>query len=411
MGNSVADPLNPAGNLVLSVRTEYCTINLSSGATAIAQDLLLGHVLRLPQPPHIALQAGGQRLVQRRSRGLHERPPSGNSPAKTLVPCQGYDSRRNQVLTVDPKGNSSITVFDGASRTIQTPCSSCGRPARARIRAFARHLPARRRRPRVLTTLILDGNDRQTQLIDDRGAITQFTYDTLDRLVTTTFHDGSTRTNVYDPADDVTSYSDEIGNAFANTFDALGRKTMVTISPAGRARPKRRAQTFGYDGLSRMKKPTTRDHRRQPGRRDAGLRFPQPVAGRRAFGGNSRFVTNNVFASYPSACLPSPTAALFRQLHLAATAARSYTTPCTAVTTSPFWVSSVPARGRGSACQRPDLHLDEQRPRQWRRAAAMPNPAWVALWRAQPTAWATTGGPPSPRLLAPGGVNQPPVRL
>ena len=57
-----------------------------------------------------------------------------------------------------------------------------------------------------MTTLILDGNGRQTQLIDDRGDITLFAYDTLDREVTMTFHDGSTRTNVYDEAGDVVTY-------------------------------------------------------------------------------------------------------------------------------------------------------------------------------------------------------------
>lgn len=47
-----------------------------------------------------------------------------------------------------------------------------------------------------------------------------------------TFHDGSTRTNVYDEADDVVTYTDENGSVFQNTFDPLGRKTAVAISPA-----------------------------------------------------------------------------------------------------------------------------------------------------------------------------------
>ena len=51
--------------------------------------------------------------------------------------------------------------------------------------------------------MILDGNGRQTQFIDDRGDITLFAYDTMDREMQMTFHDGSTQSNVYDEADDV----------------------------------------------------------------------------------------------------------------------------------------------------------------------------------------------------------------
>ena len=45
---------------------------------------------------------------------------SWNLSTSTLISCSAYDSRGNRVLTVDPKGNSSVAVFDGASRTIQT---------------------------------------------------------------------------------------------------------------------------------------------------------------------------------------------------------------------------------------------------------------------------------------------------
>ena len=130
-----------------------------------------------------------------------------------------------------------------------------------------------------MTTIILDGNGRQTQLIDDRGDITLFAYDTLDREVTMTFHDGSTRTNVYDEADDVVTYTDENGSVFNNTFDALGRKISVAIVPAtdNGVSTTTTGQSFQYDGLSRMTSAVDTDGT-YPAERDAGLRFVQPPA-------------------------------------------------------------------------------------------------------------------------------------
>ena len=194
------------------------------------RDVLLGHVLRLPESAGRAGRARGRRRAQHQSRRLFQRSllatvrlDAGHLP--------GYDSRGNRVLSIDPKGNSSITVFDGASRTIQTQQhlrqAGQGQNPPAPGQTF---LPGSD--GAIVTTFLLDGNGRQTQLIDDRGDITLFEYDTLDREVKMIFHDGSTRTSVYDEAGDVTSFTDENGSVFQNTFDALGRKTAVTITLA-----------------------------------------------------------------------------------------------------------------------------------------------------------------------------------
>jgi YD repeat-containing protein len=138
---------------------------------------------------------------------------SWNLSTSTLISCFALDSRGNRVLAVDPKGNSSITVFDGASRTIQAQQhlrqkGQGGNPPAAN----ATLLPGGG--ASIVTTMILDGNGRQTQLIDDRGDITLFAYDTLDREVAMTFHDGSTRTNVYDEADDVITIRTKTARCF-----------------------------------------------------------------------------------------------------------------------------------------------------------------------------------------------------
>ncbi len=222
----------------------------------------------------------------------------------TLVTCLGCDSRGNQALSIDPKGNSSITVFDGASRTIQTqqhlrqegqgqnppPASDSFLPGGGAS---------------IVTTMILDGNGRQTQLIDDRGDVTLFAYDTLDREVTMTFHDGSTRTSVYDEAGDVVTFTDENGSQFTNTFDALGRKFAVAITPAAGVLGTT-GQSFQYDGLSRMT--FARD---SVGSTNADVTLAYDSLGRvledaQAYGSNTRYVTNSAFTSYPVASLPSP---------------------------------------------------------------------------------------------------------
>ena len=151
-------------------------------------------------------------------------------------------------------------------------------------------------------TPILDGNGRQTQLIDDRGDITLFEYDTLDREVKMIFHDGSTRSSVYDEAGDVTGFTDENGSLFANTFDALGRKRTVNITVAGGAGVSNAttSQSFEYDGLSRM---TDAQNNGSAGMSEVKLVYDslgRVLEDAQTFGGHPRYVTNTAFTSYPA---------------------------------------------------------------------------------------------------------------
>ena len=178
----------------------------------------------------------------------------------------GYDSRQNQILTVDPKGNTALAVVDGALRGVQTqrhlriagqganpPVADQSNAALARstgpVGATGSFLPAAA--ACIVTTSILDGNDRLKKLVDDRGSNTFFGYDTLDRQFQMTFHDGSTRVNVFDLAGDVTTYTDENGSRFTNVFDPLGRKAGVGIVCASGV-VGTTAQAFQFDGISRM---------------------------------------------------------------------------------------------------------------------------------------------------------------
>ncbi len=150
----------------------------------------------------------------------------------------------------------------------------------------------------ITTSMLYDGNSRVRQLVDDKGSITLWTYDSLNRQTVMTFHDGSTRVNDYDEASDVIEYTDENGSVFTNTFDAKGRKTAVSISLASGV-VGTTSQSFQYDGLSR-----TTFARDTVSATNADVTMVYDSLSRvledsQAFGGNTRNVTSEKFTSYP----------------------------------------------------------------------------------------------------------------
>ena len=331
MGNIVANQFDAAGNLVVSTRTEKCTITTPAVAdetfpTAMFYDSLNRLVLQASQGADgtfvsnfLGLPVGGVSFAAL---------SSWNLSTATLISCTGYDSRGNPVLSVDPKGNSSIAVFDGAGRTIQ-------RQQHLRQAGQGQNPPVNNGTllpgggASVVTTMILDGNGRQTQLIDDRGDITLFEFDTLDREVKMTFHDGSTRTSVYDEDGDLITFTDENGSQFNNTFDALGRKTAVDIvvstGTGQNVSTTTQSQSFQYDGLSRTTLALDSDQRLvnqgASGAVNAKVTLAYDSIGRlleesQVYQGNTRNVTNTAFTSYPASqfTFPNPTTGSPRQI-------------------------------------------------------------------------------------------------
>jgi RHS repeat-associated protein len=143
-----------------------------------------------------------------------------------------------------------------------------------------------------------------------------FSLDALGGQTVMTFHDGSTRTNVYDEAGDVIAYTDENGSKFTNTFDVLGRKTNVAIAPAagvadnaGSSVPGTVAQAFTFDGLSRMTDSTDTS---SSGNVAEVQMFYDSLARvleeSQLYAGlaTPRYVTNTAFASYPASGFTFP---------------------------------------------------------------------------------------------------------
>jgi RHS repeat-associated protein len=138
------------------------------------------------------------------------------------------------------------------------------------------------------------------QMIDDRGATTDYTFDTLDRQVSMEFADGSTRFTAYDTASDVITYTDENGSIFNNTWDCLGRQVYTFITPASGIGGTTQ-QAFQYDGLNR---PTLSQDITSSG--TVQVTFFYDSLGRSieespiTLGTGSRYVTNTAFTSMPA---------------------------------------------------------------------------------------------------------------
>ncbi|MBI1374571.1 MAG: hypothetical protein GC159_17780 [Phycisphaera sp.] len=216
---------------------------------------------------------------------------------EALIYLAGYDSRSNATVTIDPRANTEINLYDGANRLTQildhVRQDGQGSNPPAANQTFLPYGGAT-----IRTTTNYDTNSRVVQLIDDNGGVTTYAYDTLDRQVVMEFHDGSQRVNVYNDASDVTQHTDENGSVFNNTFDSLGRRTDVAITPAAGV-VGTDAQSFEYDGLSRYTKAVD-----SIGVTNATVQMFYDSASRaiedsQTYLGNTRNVTNDAFESYP----------------------------------------------------------------------------------------------------------------
>ena len=95
-----------------------------------------------------------------------------------------------------------------------------------------------------------DDNSLRFTTTDDKGDVTTYTYDNLDRQVLTTHDDGTTRSTTYDAVDNVIEETDPNGTLSIHTFDDGWRRTLTTVTP-GSGVVGTTSQSFEYDGLDR----------------------------------------------------------------------------------------------------------------------------------------------------------------
>ncbi|MGC9260820.1 MAG: RHS repeat-associated core domain-containing protein [Phycisphaerae bacterium] len=144
-------------------------------------------------------------------------------------------------------------------------------------------------------------------MVGNRCGTTVWAFDTLDRKISETYQDGSSREFVYDLANDVVTYTDENGSVSSNTWDCMGRKTNVAIAPASGIGGTT-AQSFQYNGLAQ-----TTFARDTAGTNNADVTLVYDSIGRtveeeQVYGGNTRYVTNDGFTSLPVSQFTFPNA-------------------------------------------------------------------------------------------------------
>jgi len=106
---------------------------------------------------------------------------------------------------------------------------------------------------RLLKTTFPDGSSTRTVLtptgkagsrIDELGRVTAFSYNALEQLVSTTFPDGTTTSSSFDDEGRTASRTDQAGRATTMAYDALGRLTTTTHPDGSFA-------SQGYDAAGR----------------------------------------------------------------------------------------------------------------------------------------------------------------
>lgn len=239
-GNTVENTYDKADNVIAVKRTEVCTI------------VRLGNEIEEEVFESASFYDAMGRVVIRATQG-----PDGVFDTditaqnnQTLFTMIGYDSRNNQTLTIDPKENTTLTIYDGANRSIETHQHMRVDGNGANGPATGHNFSATGQ-DCVRTQRVYDANSRLVQLIDATGATTVCTYDLCDRKTTVTFPDSTQRTTEYDSGTGmVSSYTDENGTEFEYTYDALGRRIQINITLATGVLGTTQ-QTFQYDGIGR----------------------------------------------------------------------------------------------------------------------------------------------------------------
>jgi len=153
---------------------------------------------------------------------------------------RSYDANRNLTSSVDPDGNSTQYVYDGAddTTTVQRPGG---------------------------TSLVTDYNNDGTvaDQKDGSGTVTQsYTYDDLKRALTTTVDPGTsphlnqTTSFGYDPAGNLLSRQDPGGNCLTPAectrygYDAANRRTSITYYSSRTSTP---GVSFSYDADNQLR--------------------------------------------------------------------------------------------------------------------------------------------------------------
>jgi len=166
---------------------------------------------------------------------------SGNPLTKTdplgNVTTYAYDAYGHPIKTTDPLGHVTSDTFDingmKLSETVtQTPLGT--------LTTNYQYDAAER----LLSTTYVDGSSTSTTYsptskrltsTDELGRVTSYSYDDEDHLVATAHPDGTTDTQTYDAENRRLSSTDPAGNTTAYAYDNVARLTQTTYADGGSA--------------------------------------------------------------------------------------------------------------------------------------------------------------------------------
>ncbi len=151
----------------------------------------------------------------------------------------GYDSRNDLTWRLDAESHPVRWTYDLASRLLTYE------------RALQTGQTIEDFTQSITESFQYDGNDRLTGLTDDNFDSTSYQFDARDRQTRVTYADTRYVDTQYDPASNVSQWTDQNGTVVQNTFDALGRKTYASVT-RGTGVLGSTFEQFTYDALGRM---------------------------------------------------------------------------------------------------------------------------------------------------------------
>lgn len=158
-----------------------------------------------------------------------------------------YDSRNNLIGTTDALGNTTTHTYDGINRKLSDAVDLRvgGVGAGAIDTSNVANTDGK-----ITRLYDWDGNSRLASETDDRGNVTTYEYDLLDRRIREVFADTTVKEFTFDKDDNLTQYVDQNGSVCTNTYDGLHRLVRRDVIRANGVEGTTE-QRFEYDGLSR----------------------------------------------------------------------------------------------------------------------------------------------------------------
>lgn len=164
-----------------------------------------------------------------------------------------YDSLDRLVRVASPRGNETVYDYDGMSRLL-TITSTLHENADG-LRPVDTSNPYNSD-GLVTTRFLWKWGSLLDQVIDDRGQITRFYYDGLNRLQKTIWPDASMEVRGYNRAEELTSLTDPLNRIHRYTYDTAGRLRVHSVQSkdprVGGAGSEAPYREFSYDGLDRI---------------------------------------------------------------------------------------------------------------------------------------------------------------